>query len=450
MKGSRVILMMEPGSELICSALALFRMGAVPIVLDATTDLRELQVCLKSLNPEVFIGTASANLRRLMARWSLPSIHSFITMRAPWFWLGMTFEDLQAGGDPAGMEMVGVSASDPALICISAGRGSGPRAIEHTNGSISACMDALRTSLGTEGLHLASSPLMAVLSSLTGLGSLCPQMDTRRPALADPTLLAELIEDHAPAIISGSPALLGPLLHAASQSGRKLSTVRRLWIHGAPVSLEMLEELEACLAEDVEIFMGYGTAECPVISMLSSAELRSLANKAESDRGICLGRPVDDLELEVSEKGEIQIRGESVSPAALSESEWHQTGDLGFMDDQGRLWFLGPESGRVQTRNSSLDPVPIELIFNAHEQVALSALVGTGQGEDRRAVLVVQTLMELTPEEQARLGTELQAHAETLGLQLRTILFHENIPVDLMHRAHIQRVELESWVDTQT
>ena len=53
-------------------------------------------------------------------------------------------------------------------------------------------------------------------------------------------------------------------------------------------------------------------------------------------------------------------------------------GDVGRMDDDGYLWFLGRKSHRLETADGLLMPVGPENVFNLDERVRRSALVGLG------------------------------------------------------------------------
>ena len=68
------------------------------------------------------------------------------------------------------------------------------------------------------------------------------------------------------------------------------------------------------------------------------------------------------LPLPQGEIGEICVTGPAVTRAYVDEPEanalskipdgervWHRIGDLGYLDDEGRLWFCGRKSHRVMT-----------------------------------------------------------------------------------------------------
>ena len=67
---------------------------------------------------------------------------------------------------------------------------------------------------------------------------------------------------------------------------------------------------------------------------------------------------------------------------------WHRMGDVGYMDDQGRFWYCGRMSQRVETAGGTLFTECVEAVFNTHSAVRRSALVGVGPLGQQQPVLV--------------------------------------------------------------
>lgn len=165
---------------------------------------------------------------------------------------------------------------------------------------------------------------------------------------------------------------------------------------------------------------------------------------------------------QVSEVGEVVVGGPTVTHGYHGRPEstklaklrdpatgeiLHRMGDLGRIDEQGRLWFCGRKAHRVQVGATPMFTVPCEGIFNAHPEVRRTALVGIG----REGVTVPVICVELEPgvkaSEQGRIREELrglgQAHGPTREIQ--TFLFHPSFPVDVRHNAKIFREKLAVW-----
>src|SRR5205807_10486042 len=133
---------------------------------------------------------------------------------------------------------------------------------------------------------------------------------------------------------------------------------------------------------------------------------------------------------------------------------WHRMGDVGYLDEQGRLWYCGRKGDRVQTASGTFFTDPCEAIFNQHSDVFRSALVGIGLTGHQRPAIVIEphpgqfpaTADELTQfrDELLQLGA---AHPVTAGIS--TVLFHRAFPVDVRHNVKIARDKLALWAAGQ-
>ena len=124
-------------------------------------------------------------------------------------------------------------------------------------------------------------------------------------------------------------------------------------------------------------------------------------------------------------------------------------GDLGYRDEEGRVWFCGRKSQRVITPQGPLFTVACESIFNEHPKVYRSALVGVGDPPQQRPVLCVELEDEGKKKDKGspqlrKAILELGAH-DAQTKQIRTLLFHPSFPVDVRHNAKIFREQLARW-----
>jgi len=271
--------------------------------------------------------------------------------------------------------------------------------------------------------------------------------------------------------------------HGAAH-GIKLPTLRRAISAGAPVSARVLERFAALLPPGAQVFTPYGATEClPVASIGSDEILGETRIRTDEGAGVCVGRPVPDLaariiritdapiaqwddalELPAGEIGEIAVQAAHASrsyfnlPAATALAKipdtggsdrrfYHRMGDLGYVDERGRLWFCGRKAQRVVTTNGTLYTDPCEGIFNTHHGVFRSALVGVRRNGAIEPVLCVELEAAARGDSKEAIRAELRAlgsrHARTR--QIETILFHPAFPVDVRHNAKIFREKLALW-----
>ena len=134
------------------------------------------------------------------------------------------------------------------------------------------------------------------------------------------------------------------------------------------------------------------------------------------------------------------------------QSFWHRIGDLGYFDDQGKLWFCGRKSHQIQTSHGPMYPIPVEAIFNQHPLIKRTALVGLGKvGQQTPAIIIERAdhFMSLTKESQKKFKSELLdlgrkfPHTQSIS----NFFLFDYFPVDVRHNIKIDRLKLKSWAD---
>ncbi len=174
----------------------------------------------------------------------------------------------------------------------------------------------------------------------------------------------------------------------------------------------------------------------------------------------------DELTVPAGKMGEITVKGANATREyfnresstklakiqdASDGSFWHRMGDVGCLDDTGRLWMCGRKSHRVITEKGTLFTIPCEAIFNHHPEVFRSALVGVKRGGETEPAICVELEAGVAAAEQTRIRKELLdlGAANELTKDIATILFHPKFPVDIRHNAKIFREKLAVWAEGQ-
>jgi long-chain acyl-CoA synthetase len=133
-------------------------------------------------------------------------------------------------------------------------------------------------------------------------------------------------------------------------------------------------------AVGLPLFQGYGLAE---ISPLVAT------NAPERQRRGSVGKVVPEVELRISEEGEVLVRGPGVmqgyweNPRATADSfddsGWLRTGDLGRIDRSGYLFNTARKQDLLHTAGgTAVAPRPIEKLLEGHPGVARAVVVGDG------------------------------------------------------------------------
>ena len=99
--GTRTVLMVKPSLDFFSLIFALFKTGAIPVVVDPGMGIQRMVACFKSSRPEAFIGIPLAHVVRTVYPGFFKTVKTWITVGRRWFWGGLTLNQvLQAPWEP--------------------------------------------------------------------------------------------------------------------------------------------------------------------------------------------------------------------------------------------------------------------------------------------------------------------------------------------------------------
>ena len=484
-RGTRTVLMVRPSLDFFALTFALFKVGAVPVVVDPGLGLKSLKSCLGRAQPEAFIGIPPAHAARIVLGWSKDTIRTRVTVGRRWFWGGHTLKQVEAmGTQETAYQMAQTKGDEIAAILFTSGSTGPPKGVVYRHENFAAQVEMIRELFGIQPgeIDLPTFPLFALFDPALGMTTIVPDMDPTKPAQVDPVKIIEAIEDFGVSTMFGSPALLNTVGRYGEKHKIKLPTLKRVIAAGAPLPAHVMERFHTMLDDDAMIFPPYGATESLPVAVLGSQEILSDTwPQTEQGAGVCVGRPVPIVEVKVigitdegietwdeslcvenGQIGEIVVKGPVVTQAYFNDGNntglskindagavRHRMGDLGYFDSQGRLWFCGRKSHRVKLHSETLFTIPCEGVFNAHPEVYRTALVGVGEGAKRKPVLCVELENQHTNKNQVSEALKKMAKNHAHTSQIETILFHPAFPVDIRHNAKIGREKLSVWASEQ-
>ena len=471
-RGTRVLLMVKPGLDLIRIVFALFRIGAVPIVIDPGMGLRRFLRCVQHSEPTAVVGIPAAIW---VARLFRPSFRG-VSVKVS---VGAGFE-AQIGQftEQGDFPVVDSGEDELAAVLFTSGSTGPAKGVCYAHGMFVAQVEAIRAQYGIEPseVDLPMLPVFALFNPALGMCTVVPEMNPSRPATVDPEKIVRAIQQNAVSNSFGSPALWTKIARYCEAHAVTLPSVRRILMAGAPVPPALMQQMEAIIPNG-EIHTPYGATEAlPVSSIASTEVLSQTAAHTALGEGTCVGKPLPGVDVSIIEPvdgpietidkivklptgkiGEIIVRGPSVTrgydkrPDADAgakvrdgDGHWHRMGDMGWMSAAGQLWFCGRKIERVLTPEGPLYTDCCEAIFNAHPQVFRSALIDVGGG--RPAIVIEPEAGAFPRSDSDRAGfiASLRecAQSNVMTMSIERFFFERSFPVDVRHNAKIHRLSL--------
>lgn len=476
----RVLLMVKPGLDLIVVVFALFKIGAVPIVIDPGMGVGKFLKCVEQARPKSIVGLPAAIALSYLFRRRFRSVRS---RRA----ITRTFCKLLSKHRRSGAFPVVASRPDELAAILFTSGSTGPaKGVRYEHGMFLAQVTAIRDQYGIKAgeVDLPMLPVFALFNPALGMCTVVPEMNPSRPAQVDPEKIVAAIQQNGVTNSFGSPALWRKIADYCIENRKTLPSLKRVLMAGAPVSPGLMEDMEALLVNG-SVHTPYGATEAlPVSSIDSHTVLTETASATNGGAGTCVGHPLpgvsvriikvddgaienlDDAEvLEAGSIGEIVVAGPSVTKAydaladqtrrskiASKDQVWHRMGDLGYLDEAGRIWFCGRAVERVVGEVQTFYTDCCEAIFNTLPQVARSALIDIGEGQPGVVIEPKQSAYPKSLREQAAFLEALRARAREYShtRPIDAFFFERSFPVDIRHNAKIHRLKLARKYRQQT
>jgi len=487
-RGVRTVLMVRPSIDFFALTFALFKVGAVPVLIDPGMGIRNLGRCLAEAQPHGFVGIPKAHIARRILRWGRETIRITVTTGNRLLGGKHSVAELRTIGEQRGpLTTEETRPDETAAILFTSGSTGIAKGAVYTHGIFAAQLESLKAIYGIEAgeVDLCTFPLFALFAPALGMTAVIPEMDPTRPARVDPTKIIAAIEQFKVTNLFGSPALINRVGLYGEQHNIKLPTLRRVISAGAPAIAKVVERFARMLSPGVQVFTPYGATEAlPVANIGSDVILNETRQLTDIGCGVCVGKPVPGIDVRIIPindqpisyfdpstclkphfVGEIAVCGpvvtkeyfgrpEATALAKMRDAEgrvWHRMGDVGYFDDHGRLWFCGRKAHRVVTRNQTLYTDKVEPIFNTVPGVRRTALVGVKRNGETHSVLCVE-LEESCDRSWNDVDRDLRALAKKFDYTCRIEVFLEyprEFPVDPRHNSKIFREKLAQWVDTE-
>lgn len=471
--GDRVALLVPPSIELTVALYAVWRVGAAIVVVDKGLGLRAMGTALRAAHVDHLIAENAG----LMAAGPLRVPGTRIAVRpvpAAVRRITGAVRPLTGGPHDAAPPSTAVADEDAEAAVLFTSGATGPaKGVLYRQRQVAAQLEVIRSTYGltADDRIVAAFAPFALYGPALGIASAVPDVDVTRPGTLTAAKLAQAARAIDATVVFASPAALVNVLATAdaltSDDRAVLARVRLMMSAGAPVPVDLLTRLQELLPA-ASLHTPYGMTEALPLTDISLEQIRAAG---EGD-GVCVGRPLagvhlavapldadgrpgDQLTAEPGVTGEIWASAPHqrdrydtrwlLDRAAAEHPGWHRTGDVGRLDDQGRLWVQGRLVHVVATADGPVTPVGIEVrTQQALPGRPLVAAVGVGPAGTQQVVVVVQD--PAAPQAGGVATTDTQdAVRAVAGHPVAAVLRSRALPVDIRHNSKIDRVAVARW-----
>jgi acyl-coenzyme A synthetase/AMP-(fatty) acid ligase/pimeloyl-ACP methyl ester carboxylesterase len=450
--GDRVALLAPDPPDFVAAAYACWAIGAVAVVVDRGLGFKGLRRALRSAEPRWLVGTRKTLGAARALRWAPDA---------------RPLELASLGGGDAQLSAVverhAPGADALAAVVFTSGATGPAKGVLYDQQTMAAQYTAVREcySIGADDRLVAAFAPFALYGPALGIPVAVPDCDITKPSSLTAEALADACAAVGATIVFAAPAALDGVLASQEtlsvEGSEALGALRLVLSAGAPVPQRTLEAFSA-LAPAAELHTPYGMTE---VLSVADVDLETLA-RVGPGRGVCVGLPLAGVGLRIEplpggngECGEIVVSAPWLSLGydglwATNDRartvdgdgvEWHRTGDVGHVDEEGRLWVEGRLAHVVATADGPVTPVPLEVAVTDATGLRC-ALTGVGPVGCEQVVVVVED------EGKAGLASPAvdRAVREALPHQaLAAVLSVARLPVDVRHNSKIDRTRLGRW-----
>lgn len=477
--GMRVLLFVKPCLDFSVLAFTLFKIGAVPVLIDPGMGMKNLLRSIKQVRPDALVSIGAVHWIRRILRDSFSHVKIHISLDPVGGKTHYLYKDLAS--ESKDFTPVEVEMSTPSAILFTSGGTGIPKGVIYTHGILHAQTQSLQKifQLDHTKTDLPGFALFALFTLAMGMTSVIPDMDPTRPAECDPKKIVANIMNNQATFVAGSPAIWKRVGEYCLKNNITLPTVKQVVMFGAPVRMELHEMFQEILPFG-DTYTPYGATEFLPVAVISGSEIiRHHKSKMNQGFGVCLGKAVPEVEIRIAktsdipetylddlgrnQRGEIVVTGPQVTPGyfdmpdetakakiQMGPTLWHRMGDLGLIDSDNNLWFLGRKAHRVELEDETLYSISVESFYNQHPKVSRSALVRLERDGKVKAGIVIERKDRATQADPS-FFRELQEITRKSHLEGKIVEYflHPSFPVDVRHNIKIDRTKLSQWASSR-
>ena len=435
-RGDRVALYMQNVPALPISLIAVWKLGAIAVMVNPMLRERELAAILADSGAVALISLEELHVNVARGAIAGSRVHTAITT-SPLDYLEevpavlsrarrervddahdlLSLIEAHAGERPQEVELGGEDIAT--LVYTSGTTGPSKGAMNlHRNFTFASAAWAQWVALGEGEVNLALAPLFHITGLIAGLGA---SLAAGAPVLLayrfDPDATLELIDRYRPSFTVAAITAYAALLQARDRSSVDLSCLRAAFTGGAPVAPALAAAWRE--ATGVRLHNAYGLTE--TTSPLTITPLGSDGPVDPVSGALSVGVPIFNSSVEVldeaggplpaGEVGELVASGPQVVPGYWEKPEESalalpdgrlRTGDVGFMDENGWVYLVDRRKDLIIASGYKVWPREVEDVLYTHPAIREAAVVGVAddyRGETVKAFVSLKPGTAVEPEQ---------------------------------------------------
>ena len=266
--------------------------------------------------------------------------------------------------------------------------------------------------------YLPGDSIIAILPVFHGFGLglcvhmpvVCGGMSILIPKFSQENYIKALVK-YKPQFMAGVPTLFEALLRHPDFKKVRFDKLKGAYSGGDSLPHEVKEKFDAALraqGSKVDLLEGYGTTECVTGCVLTPPEFyrKGSIGIPIVNMETCIVREDSTELLLPGEEGEICVAGPQLMVGYLDDCEataktlrvhddgklWLHTGDQGFMDEDGYLYFKSRIKRIFKVSGVNVYPPQVEKVLESHPAVLKACVVGIPddyQGKSVKAFIVL-------------------------------------------------------------
>ncbi|SFK04460.1 long-chain acyl-CoA synthetase [Halobacillus dabanensis] len=387
-KGDRVAVCLPNWNETVVVFFATARLGAVLVPFNPTYRSNEIEYILKNAEPEVLFITERFSESMEKSR-ALSLVKHVISVRFNDRDC-IAIQELQMNEGKSSTETA-VSPEDLFCILYTSGTTGLPKGVMISHGSVSKCSTAVVNEMrcNDDDVFIVPAPLFHIFGIACNL--IAAVAAGARMVLVEkynPKLMLELIEQERVTVHQGVPTMFLKELEVPGFENYDLSSLRTGMVGAAPISPEQMKKIREKM--DFHLCQSFGTTETSggvTINGYDDDEASILKTLGKPFEGIKI-KIVNEFkeELPAGSTGEIAVHSfgnmkgyyklHEKTKEVLGEGGWYYTGDLGLMDEEGNLHYVGREKEVIIRGGLNIYPKEIEALLYEHENISEAAVIG--------------------------------------------------------------------------